>query len=366
MPMLMLWSAPRSRSTAFYRMMIERGDFTGVHEPFSYVTVFGNAEISGRPLATVPEVIAELRSLAATRHVFIKDTTDRRHPGVLADRRFLGEDAQHTFLIRHPRETIRSYLAVRRNPRIHEIGLEAQYEVYTKVSRLTGRDPLIVDADDLMNRPADTIKAYCAHVGIDFRPHALSWRPSERPEWQPFRHWFTGVAASSGLAEVPSRRRLDVEQHPMLGTYLEYHLPFYQKLYQRRLMVLGHSGMTAGRSRKPDPDYLQAQPVAGRQPCDRIAGRAGPRPSHVPTWIGCNVDLDAYRRWVGAAPIRRDDPIQGFTIMRAGRRRPAARRWPLQGAGCAGLPCALRRSGHRVWSRLRRACPAGGRGTSMR
>jgi len=26
--MLMLWSAPRSRSTAFYRMMIERGDFT--------------------------------------------------------------------------------------------------------------------------------------------------------------------------------------------------------------------------------------------------------------------------------------------------------------------------------------------------
>jgi len=32
--MLMLWSAPRSRSTAFYRMMIERGDFTGVHEPW--------------------------------------------------------------------------------------------------------------------------------------------------------------------------------------------------------------------------------------------------------------------------------------------------------------------------------------------
>jgi hypothetical protein len=49
--MLMLWSAPRSRSTAFYRMMIERGDFTGVHEPFSHVAVFGNVEISGRPLA---------------------------------------------------------------------------------------------------------------------------------------------------------------------------------------------------------------------------------------------------------------------------------------------------------------------------
>jgi len=238
---LMLWSAPRSRSTAFYRMMIERGDFTGVHEPFSHVTAFGNTEISGRPLATAPEVIAELRSLAATRQVFIKDTTDRRHPEALADRRFLAEDAQHTFLIRHPRETIRSYLAVRTNPRIHEIGFEAQYEVYNKVRSLTGRDPLVVDAGDLMNRPADTMHAYCAHIGIDFRPHALRWQPSDRPEWQGgFSHWFTDVAASSGLAEVPSRRSLVAEQHPLLGTYLEYHLPFYQELYQQRLVLKPH------------------------------------------------------------------------------------------------------------------------------
>jgi hypothetical protein len=235
--MLMLWSAPRSRSTAFYRMMLERGDFTGAHEPFSHVAVFGRTEIGGRALATAPEVIAELRALAATRQVFIKDTTDRRHPEALADRRFLAEDAQHTFLIRHPRETIRSYLAIRRNPRIHEIGYEAQYEVYTKVSRLTGRAPLVVDAGDLMHRPADTIKAYCAHVGVDFRPDALSWQPSERPEWQPFRHWFTDVAASSGLTEVPGRRRPDVEQNPLLGTYLDYHLPFYDQLYQRRLVL---------------------------------------------------------------------------------------------------------------------------------
>jgi hypothetical protein len=98
-----------------------------------------------------------------------------------------------------------------------------------------------VDAGDLMKRPADTIKAYCAHVGIVFRPQALTWQPSERPEWQGgFGHWFTDVAASSGLAEVPGRRRPDADQHPMLGTYLAYHLPFYQKLYQQRLVVLGH------------------------------------------------------------------------------------------------------------------------------
>jgi hypothetical protein len=251
MLMLMLWSAPRSRSTAFFRMMIERGDFTAVHEPFSYLAEFGYVDISGRPLATTPEVIAELRCLATTRQVFIKETTDKRYPEALADRRFLAEDAQHTFLIRHPRETISSYLAIRADASMHEIGFEAQYEVYTEVRRLTGRDPLVVDADDLMNRPADTIKAYCAHVGIDFRPHALTWQPSDRPEWQLFRHWHTDVAASSGLTEMASRRSPNPEQHPMLSTYLEYHLPFYQRLYQRRLVVLGNSGMTGEGTRPP-------------------------------------------------------------------------------------------------------------------
>lgn len=238
MVMLMLWSAPRSRSTAFYRMMVERGDFTGVHEPFSYVEAFGQADVGGRQAATAAEVLAELRSLAATRPVFIKDTTDRRHSEALADERFLARDARHAFLIRDPRETIRSTLALRREPRIHEIGFEAQYELYLKVSRLTGSDPVVMDASDLMTRPAATVKAYCARVDIEFRPDALAWRPGVLPEFRGgFSHWFTDVAASSGLGEVPGRRGLDPDQHPLLDTYLAYHRPYYQRLHERRLIV---------------------------------------------------------------------------------------------------------------------------------
>ena len=37
---------------------------------------------------------------------------------------------------------------------------------------------------------------------------------------------------------MPRRRSLDADQHPLLSTYLAYHLPFYQELYQRRLVVL--------------------------------------------------------------------------------------------------------------------------------
>jgi hypothetical protein len=37
-------------------------------------------DVGGSPLTTAPEVIAELRSLATTRQVFIKETTDRAPP----------------------------------------------------------------------------------------------------------------------------------------------------------------------------------------------------------------------------------------------------------------------------------------------
>lgn len=65
----------------------------------------------------------------------------------------------------------------------------------------------------------------------------MTWQPTERPEWQPFGNWHTDVAASSGLTAIPSRGSSDAEQHPKLGTYLEHHLPFYQKLCQRRLVI---------------------------------------------------------------------------------------------------------------------------------
>src|SRR5437763_104256 len=43
-----LWSAPRCRSTAFLRMMVERGDFTVLHEPCSQLKNFGCAYVADR------------------------------------------------------------------------------------------------------------------------------------------------------------------------------------------------------------------------------------------------------------------------------------------------------------------------------
>jgi hypothetical protein len=248
----MLWSAPRSRSTAFFRMMAERGDFTVVHEPFSYLAEFGYAEVDGVRVTSAPDLFAALRSLARTTPVFVKETTGRRYPEVLAEPAFLATDAVHTFLIRHPRETIASYHAMSPDAPLHKIGFESQYEIFAAVRRLTGREPVVVDSGDLMRRPAATVKAYCAMVGIDFRPDALRWRAADRPEWELSRRWHTDVAASTGLGDVgvgggdggggiggiggaAGDRGIDVDGHPRLADYLRHHLPYYEMLYARRL-----------------------------------------------------------------------------------------------------------------------------------
>lgn len=242
--LLMLWSAPRSRSTAFFRMMAERGDFTVVHEPFSYLAEFGRADVAGTRVTSAPDLLAVLRSVASSGRVFVKETTGKRYPEVLCSPAFLGADAVHTFLIRHPRETIASYHAMRPDAPLDKMGFESLHELFAAVTRLTGRSPVVVDAADLMLRPAAVLRAYCARVGIPFLPAALAWQPADRPEWAPSRRWHAGVAASTGLGDacggvsgpdVAGDAGLDVERHPVLGEYLRYHLPYYEALHARRL-----------------------------------------------------------------------------------------------------------------------------------
>jgi Sulfotransferase domain len=246
--LLMLWSAPRSRSTAFFRMMAERGDFTVVHEPFSYLAEFGCTDVAGTRVTGPAELVDVLLQVASGGQVFAKETTGRRYPEVLGSPGFLA-GATHTFLIRHPRETIASYHAMNPSAPAEKIGFESLHEIFTAVSELTGHSPVVLDAGDLIRRPADLVAAYCGRVGIPFLPGALSWQPADRPEWSRSRRWHADVAASAGFGEVaaaaaPSGQAAaaapsgpDVGRHPVLGAYLRQHLPYYEMLHARRLIL---------------------------------------------------------------------------------------------------------------------------------
>jgi hypothetical protein len=236
MAVFALWSAPRARSTAFFRSMAERGDMTVLHEPFSNLRDYGQTDAEGRTFDSPASLLAWLRDETHDISVFLKDTGDHQHHEVLADRRFLAE-ARHAFLIRRPEEIAASYYALFPDMSINAIGLEKLCELQAAVRDAGGNPLVVIDSDDLVARPAATMAAYCAAVGLPFNPRTLTWEHGERSEWRRSARWHADVSASSGFERRERVYRHTVENSGELARFAARHRPFYEQLYAQRLDV---------------------------------------------------------------------------------------------------------------------------------
>jgi hypothetical protein len=233
---LALWSLPRARSTVFYRAMLERGDLLALHEPFCNLADYGETDVAGAVVRSANDLIAAMHRHASTQLVFFKDTTDHRYPEMLADRSFLRQ-ARHTFLIRSPGEVAVSFLTLKPDMAMHEVGLELMYEIYRAVEAETGTAPVVVDSDDLVAAPSKTMSAYCAAVGLPFRPEALHWQPSARAEWSRTDRWHQKVNSSTGIVAERSEHPAHAVNDPRVREFVAHHEPFYRELHARRLLV---------------------------------------------------------------------------------------------------------------------------------
>ena len=234
--LLALWSAPRCRSTAFERMMRQRGDFTVLHEPFSHLVNYGSTVVAGREVRTEPDLLRALHEVPGP--AFFKDTTDFYYPQLLADRQFLRE-ATHTFLIRHPREAIASHFALHPGLGRDEIGFGWLHEIFAAVQAASGTVPVVVDSADLVAEPEAVVRQYCDLVGIPFRPQALTWQSGMAPGWERSARWHQSTSASTSFVPAARQHEVSVDSSPQLAEYLRYHLPFYEQLHQHRLRAGG-------------------------------------------------------------------------------------------------------------------------------
>jgi len=237
MAVFALWSAPRTRSTAFFRSMAERGDMTMLHEPFCNIRDHGETDAGARTFDSAPSLLAWLRDETQHKRVFLKDHPPTAYVrDVLADRRFLAE-TRHAFLIRRPEEIAASSYALWPSIDINSVGLERLCEVQDAVRGVGADASVVIDSDDLVARPEATMAAYCAAVGLPFDPNALTWQPGERAEWRRSARWHTDVSASSGFERHSRVYRDTVENSPDLARIAAHHRPFYEKLYAQRLDV---------------------------------------------------------------------------------------------------------------------------------
>jgi hypothetical protein len=217
--------------------MLEHGGHLALHEPFDNIGDYGSTMVDGHLVSDPAELIATLLGLAGTATVFLKETTDRRHQAVLADRRFLTE-ATHTFLIRAPAEIAASIYAIQ-GPQmtLPEIGLEHAYDLYQAIVAAGGAAPVVVDSDDLMAGPAAAMAAYCAAVGIPFSRPALRWAPGDRDEWRLSARWHARVSESTGFTQSATSYETTTANNAMLARFSAHHEPFYRALRAHKIAI---------------------------------------------------------------------------------------------------------------------------------
>jgi hypothetical protein len=218
-------------------MMLERGDFVVIHEPFSSIIVQGYVVVNGEKLTDPRDLVRMLRQMAQDKPVFVKETTEYRYD--LSDDADFLRMGTHTFIIRHPRSVIPSHYAM--NPAVTqaEVGFEHVVELFENVRRASGYLPAIVQAERLATDPHLTIRQYCSQVGIPFIPSALHWRPGDREEWRRTSEWHRDVARSAGFFPRASRYEVRVDNDRKLAAYYDYHLPFYERLRSFAEMAAG-------------------------------------------------------------------------------------------------------------------------------
>jgi hypothetical protein len=235
MAVFALWSAPRARSTAFFRSMAERRDLIVLHEPFGNLKNYGETDVDGQTVDSPAALLAWLRG-AQGSSIFFKDTMDHQYDDVLADRRFLAQ-ARHAFLIRRPEEIAASYYALFPPMTIHAIGMDRLCQMQAAIRDAGGSPPVVIDSDDLVTRPAATMAAYCAAVGLRFSPRALTWARGEQPEWRRSAIWHADASNSSGFEQFERVYPLTAENSGKLARYAARHRPFYEELYSQRLRI---------------------------------------------------------------------------------------------------------------------------------
>ena len=260
-----LWAVPRSISTAFERVFVERDDFEVLHEPFSDAYYYGPDRLSDRFADAEPREEYSFENVLANvlapreKRVFVKDMAYQAK-GVLSPEfasRFV-----NTFIVRDPKYVLVSLYKMWPDFTFEETGYEDLYRLF-KYATEGGRDVAVVDAMTFSENPAGVLAAYCEHLEIPFRSGSLTWESREVEHWDSWEGWHDAAEKSTGIK--PATRR-DPELPEELEEVYEKCLPYYYELAAYAIRAAPRPGRAAPRPIEVDktPDGGPIPPHGGR------------------------------------------------------------------------------------------------------
>ena len=228
-----LWAVPRSISTAFERVFVEREDFEVLHEPFSASYYYSHDRLSDRYCDVQPEERYNYQNVLQNvlkprdRRAFVKDMA--YHARGLLSPSFASKFL-NTFIIRDPKYVIASLHKMWPDFTLEETGFEHLYELFRYATEVNGEDVVVIDAMSFSENPAGILAAYCERVGIPFERGTLSWESREVEEWEMWDGWHDEAQRSTGIKRAERR---DPTLSRDLQQIYEYCLPYYYQLAAR-------------------------------------------------------------------------------------------------------------------------------------
>jgi hypothetical protein len=189
-------------STALMYSFAQREDTQVFDEPLyaHYLKVSG---------ANHPEREKVLQSLENDGNKVVQDVILQKSEKVLfhklmthflidIDTAFLSKVSNIIF-IRNPEEIIASYSKVIPNPKLEDIGIKQQYELYLSLEK-KDNTPIVLDSKYLLQNPELMLNKLCNILEISFDKKMLKWKKGARKEdgiWA--KHWYANIHNSTGF-----------------------------------------------------------------------------------------------------------------------------------------------------------------------
>ena len=249
---VLLWSSPRSLSTAFERSIRELKSVKVLGEPHLRAYYYGperKRESTHHPSqfelddsATYEAAAAELfKEYDGYEAVFAKELAfyiEGKYEKYVE-----GEFSRfkHTFLIRHPLKSIPSLIRASGkcglSSPLNDIGIKQLYLFYKVVQQSINPHPIVIDADDLLANPRAIMEHYCKETGLPFDEQMLTWQPGEVQDWLSYKYYkefFSTVMASSGFLKPSTNSVTVADLSVEAQDVYQQVLPFYEAMYQER------------------------------------------------------------------------------------------------------------------------------------
>lgn len=252
-----LWSVPRSVSTAFERALVELSyilekdnleNIEVFHEPFSKPFYYSKEKRSNRFNIINDELnytdTLNLILDSKKDHIFSKDMGYYVSHDL---KNLISDKINHTFIIRHPLKTINSLYKATYNANNYkqeigfdknEIGFSDLLDIFNYVKNELGQNPIIIDSDDLLLNPELYLKAYCNKVGLPWKPEILKWEKGIIPKgWEDWQGWHDDAINSNGL-----KKRTKIDKHidsinNELKQYIDDNMQAYNELCKYKLII---------------------------------------------------------------------------------------------------------------------------------